>query len=85
MVGGYKLYDILHLKPGDHLCVLYETEEEHKSVITPFLRAGLENNEKVLYIVDVRTSQAVIDYLREDGLDVNSYLKSGQLSILTVT
>ncbi|MBC8264566.1 MAG: MEDS domain-containing protein [Anaerolineales bacterium] len=75
--------DYSNLKPGDHLCCLYETEEEHRAVLTPFLREGLERGEKVVYIVDIRTAQAILDYLREDGLDVEPCLASGQLSILT--
>jgi PAS domain S-box-containing protein len=85
MERGYKIYDIYELNPGDHLCVLYETDEEHKALITPYLRSGLENNEKVFYIVDARTSEAVLNYLRDDGVDVDPYLESGQLSILTVS
>ena len=40
------------LKPGNHLCCLYETEEEHRAVLTLFLRQGLEKGEKVFCIVD---------------------------------
>ncbi len=70
-------------KPGDHLCCIYETEEEHRAVLTPFLRQGLESGEKVVYIVDARTAEAIRDYLRQDGLDVEPRLASRQLSILT--
>ena len=71
----YRLYnDIDELKPGDHLCCLYETDEEHKALITPFLQYGLENNEKVVYIVDARTSEIVLNYLRDDGVDVDLYI-----------
>jgi DNA-binding CsgD family transcriptional regulator len=73
---------IAELTRGDHACCLYETEEEHRSVLTSFLRQGLERNEKVLYIVDTHTAEAVLDYLRDDGLDVEPYLARGQLSIL---
>jgi PAS domain S-box-containing protein len=81
---GYKLYDIKELKPGDHLCILYETDDEHKALITPYLIYGLENNEKVLYIVDARSAETVLNYLRDDNFDVNPYLESGQLMMLTV-
>ncbi|MDP1553333.1 MAG: PAS domain S-box protein, partial [Methanobacteriaceae archaeon] len=84
MERGYKLYDIKELKPGDHLCILYETDDEHKALITPYLRYGLENNEKVFYIVDARSAETVLNYLREDDVDVDSYIESGQLMILTV-
>ncbi|TAJ10507.1 MAG: PAS domain S-box protein, partial [Nitrospirae bacterium] len=72
------------LKPGAHLCSLYETEEEHRTLLTPFLRQGLEQGEKVLYIVDARTAETILSYLRNDGLDVDPLLKRGQLGILTV-
>jgi len=75
---------IADLKPGDHLCCLYETEEEHRAVLAPFLRQGLERGEKVVYIIDAHTAGTVLGYLREDGLDVEPYLARGQLSILTV-
>ena len=48
---------ITDLRPGDHLCCLYETEEQHRAVVTPFLRQGLERGEKVLYIVDARAAK----------------------------
>jgi PAS domain S-box-containing protein len=85
MERDYKIYNINELSPGDHLCVLYQTDEEHKALITPYLRSGLENNEKVFYIVDARTSETVLDYLRDDGIDVDPFLESGQLAILSVT
>ena len=69
--------------PGDHLCCLYETEEEHRAVLAPFLCQGLERGEKVLYITDARTAATVIRYLRDEGLDAESYLTRGQLKILT--
>jgi len=74
---------IAELGPGDHACCLYKTEEEHRTVLTSFLRQGLERGEKVLYIVDAHTAEAILDYLRDDGLHVESYLARGQLAILT--
>lgn len=82
---GSLLTEISKLKPGDHLCCIYETEEEHRALLTPYLRQGLERNEKVVYIVDARTAETVLGYLREDGLDPQPYLDRGQLVILTVS
>ncbi|MFX1293252.1 MAG: MEDS domain-containing protein [Promethearchaeota archaeon] len=72
-----------NLRVGDHLCCLYKTEEEHREVITPFIRYGLKNGEKVIYIVDIHTANTVLGYLKEDGLDIKLYLGKGQLDILT--
>jgi hypothetical protein len=73
------------LKRGDHVGFFYETEDEHRSVITPFLRQGLENHEKVVYVVDMNPERTILDYLRDDGIEVEPYLVTGQLRILTST
>lgn len=78
-----QILTIAELQHGDHLCFIYETEEEHRAVITPFLRRGLEGGEKVLYIVDSRTAGAILDYLRRDGVKVDEFLARGQLSLLS--
>jgi hypothetical protein len=64
----YQIYEIEDLKAGDHLCCLYKNDEEHRTLLTSYMRFGLERNEKVFYIVDAHTSETVLDYLRDDGL-----------------
>lgn len=71
--------------PEHHLCFLYETEEEHRALLTPFLREGLERGEKVLYLVHAHTVESILAYLREEGLEIEPYLAQGQLSIATAT
>ncbi len=71
------------LKPGNHLCCIYETEDEHRAVLTPFVNQGLNLGEKLFYIVDALTADDILGYLREDGLDVENFLTAGQLGILT--
>ena len=68
--------------PGNHLCYLYETEKEHRILLTSFIRQGLEQGERVLYIVDSHTIEEVLNYLSDDGLPVQSYLKGEQLGML---
>jgi len=55
-------HSLQDLEPGDHLCCIYDTEEEHRAVVTPFLADGLDRGEKVLYIVDAHTVEAVVGY-----------------------
>jgi PAS domain S-box-containing protein len=80
----YSLPEITDLQPGDHLCCLYDTDEEHRAVLTTFLRQGLEKDEKVLYIVDTHTAETVLGYLRLDGLELEPYFAREQLNILKV-
>jgi transcriptional regulator with XRE-family HTH domain len=72
---------ITDLQPGEHVCCIYDTEEEHKALVTSFLRRGLERHEKVFYITDAHTAETILNYLREDGLEVEPYLTKGQLNI----
>ncbi|MBW1933126.1 MAG: MEDS domain-containing protein [Deltaproteobacteria bacterium] len=68
--------------PGDHVFFLYDGEEEHRALITPYLRQGLERKEKVVYITDAHSAETILGYLRGDGVDVEPYLDSGQLAVL---
>ena len=79
----YTTRTITDLKPGDHLCQIYETEEEHRNLLTPYLIQGLRNNEKVFYIVDTHTAEVILEYLNSEGFNPNPYLDSGQFSIIT--
>jgi PAS domain S-box-containing protein len=74
---------IADLQPGDHLCCIYETDEEHRNVLTPFIREGLEANQKVIYIVDANTAEEILDYLREIDFNPEPYLEEGQLVLMT--
>ncbi|MEE4314139.1 MAG: MEDS domain-containing protein, partial [Desulfofustis sp.] len=71
------------LRAGDHICCIFETEAEHRALVTPYIRSGLERNERVLYIVDSRSAAWIRRYLQQDGIDPEPYRASGQLLIST--
>ncbi len=73
---------IRSLTPGKHLSFLYQSADEHRSFVTFFLKDGLVCNEKVIYINAGNASGVILNYLRDDGVDVDRYLESGQLRIL---
>jgi len=73
-----------NLSPGDHLCFIYATEKEHRELLTPFMRQGLEQRECVIYMADTHTAEEVLNYLRVDGMEVGRYLENGQLVILSM-
>ncbi len=71
------------LASGNHLCCFHETAEEHRALVTPFLWRGLEENDKVLYIVAADHAVVPLEYLAEEGVEAGPFLASGQLSILS--
>ena len=71
------------LQAGDHLCCLYASEEEHRALLSPFIRQGLERYEKVVYLVDDHTTEQILNYLDADGVEVDPYLNRRQLTVLS--
>ena len=63
----------------EHLCLIYQTQEEQFAAALPFLRAGLERGERCLYIADENSAAAVLDALRKAGTEVDRYVRSGAL------
>ena len=71
-----------NLKPHDHLCLIYESKNEWRDAVVPFIAIGLKKGEKCVYIVDTSTADEIRGYLNEESIDVVSSEQSGQLSIL---
>lgn len=75
-------HTISELKPEDHICFFYRSEEEHRDVLSIYLREGLERNEKIVYILDYHDPDTICRYLSESGLQVEHYMDNGQLLFL---
>jgi chemotaxis family two-component system sensor kinase Cph1 len=73
------------LKPHDHLCLIYESQEEWRAAAVPFISIGLKRGERCIYVVDTSTADEIRKYLAEEGADVASAERSGQLVILNET
>jgi len=82
MCGTPMLAALDSLQPGDHVCCVYETEEELRAVVEPYLAQGLEASEKIVYISDIRTPRIVAEWLSKRGMDPDRYFQSGQLKML---
>jgi PAS domain S-box-containing protein len=67
------------LRTGDNVSFIYSGEQEHRAVLVPFVRAGLEQRQRVVYVHDLRTPQAVTTMLAEGGVDVDRAQATGQL------
>jgi hypothetical protein len=70
------------LKPHDHLCLIYESPEEWRTAVAPFIAIGLKHGEKCCYFADAHTAEQLHGYLQAEGVDVASTEASGQLVIL---
>ncbi len=69
---------IKEIKIGDHVCSLHENQEQALSLSAAFLKFGLENWEKCLYIGDEREMS---EKLEKIGVD-KKYLETRQLILM---
>jgi len=68
---------------GDHICCIHKNSEEQFSILIPYFKIGLENNEKCFYVLDKNTPEIIIEEFKLRGLVLEPYIKSGQFNIVT--
>ena len=71
------------LGPHDHLCSIYENQEEQFSVAIPFIRIGLDRGEKCVYVADDGTEDVVCEAMHAEGVDVERAVASRALVLTT--
>ncbi|PSP76901.1 hypothetical protein BRC81_11160 [Halobacteriales archaeon QS_1_68_20] len=64
--------------------LIYEDRTERLEAIGPFLRRGLEQGQRCMYVVDTLTEEELVSSLREADVDIDAAIESGQLSFHTV-
>ena len=68
---------------GRHVCSLYESEPEKLNAAVAFVRAGLEQRHKCVYVAADLTQERIERALQSNGLDVSRLLASHALVIST--
>ena len=64
----------------EHICVLYDSPEEQRSVAAEYLADGLRKGLRCFYVADSNEAlQELRHVLRTSGVDVDRYTKSGAL------
>jgi hypothetical protein len=74
---------IQSLAQGDHVCAVYESPDDQIRHLAEYIRAGLNQGERCLYIVDDRSAAEVLDAIGAAGVDVPSALANQRLVMLT--
>ncbi|MCK5588459.1 MAG: MEDS domain-containing protein [Candidatus Lokiarchaeota archaeon] len=67
------------IKLGAHISHIYSTQEHQFDIVNSFIKEGLEQNQKCIYIIDEGKTDDLILQLRKFGIDVDSVLQKGQL------
>jgi two-component system cell cycle sensor histidine kinase PleC len=70
------------LSSHDHLCLIYDSFEEQKTIALSFIRIGLDRGEQCLYIADDNAAADVLDAMRIEGIDTDSAIRSKALMVI---
>jgi hypothetical protein len=68
---------------GEHGCGLYSSEDERRGLLVPFVRDGIQKQQKVLYFLEKPSPERILADFRDLVVPVQVYLKNGQLQILS--
>ncbi|QRV15994.1 MEDS domain-containing protein [Haloterrigena salifodinae] len=72
-----------HDHVNDHFALIYKNRDEQFAAAIPFIRQGLEQGERCLYVADDNSKAEVLEAMRAYGIDVDGALDSGALSVHT--
>lgn len=71
----------LHVEPGAHVAHFYQTGEEQRDLLTPFLATGLDAGDICLHMPGPGDREELVRVLDDAGVDVEGALASGQLHL----
>jgi len=66
---------------GAHVCLIYESEEERRDLMSKFLESGLRDGEKLLYLTDVMRPGEVLDWLSDLGVELPAGADSNRFTV----
>lgn len=70
------------LQCGDHLCCLYESEEERLSALLAYILQGLQAGQKAICLADADTASHILAMLCAQGIAAHKHTACGQLVFL---
>jgi CRP/FNR family transcriptional regulator, nitrogen oxide reductase regulator len=74
--------ELAKIRPGDHIAVIYDVTSELTAFVGPFVKTGLANEERCVYIIDDLTITEATAALAEAGVDVARETARGALSLV---
>ena len=57
---------------GQHICYIYNDDQERLNVMAKYLKSGQQAKEKLLYLVDSMTTGEMLTHLDDLGLDLSN-------------
>ena len=71
------------LKQGEHLCSVYADTGELLTQAVPYIKAGLRNGERCIYVADQHSKETIIQALNFWGVSAEHEMNTGRLVFWT--
>jgi CheY-like chemotaxis protein len=81
--SDYLARQMANLRPGDHTCLVYESDEEQVRAAAHFIAEGLRKGERCAFAVDGQAAEHVKAALRGGGVNTGRELERGALLYAT--
>jgi hypothetical protein len=65
-----------------HLCLIYDSEEQRRKIVSEYLAAGLKRGEFVRYFSDITPPEDIRAWLSESGIDLPKAEEDGSFGIV---
>lgn len=66
---------------GDHACIAYRDDRQHRDLLASHLTAALERAEKIVYVADTAPTERLSAWLRTISAESEALVRRGQLLI----
>src|SRR5436190_3785749 len=73
------------LTVGEHGCGLFASEDERRAQMTPFVKEGLQNGQRILYFLDKPTPERILGDFNAAGFSAQTLIQNGQLQVLSAS
>jgi len=74
-------YGGLFARPGDHIAHFYESVEDRRALLVPFIREGLEQGDRCVYLAGSDGRKDLRSGLEAEGIDVEEARSDGRLEL----
>lgn len=75
--------NISAIQNGDHICSIYQSEEQQFSQIIPFFTEGLMRHQKCVYVIDDNPKEEIISVFTKNGVEIHKYVDAHQCVLFT--
>lgn len=73
---------VVYFRLGDHICLFYRSEEELLATLGPYVRLGLERNERCFCIQTKEVRSQLVAELQAAGVDADHHIRRGALMMV---